>query len=113
MKNKADYFIPQNIKKYRLLNNMTQEELAGLLYLDTQYYAQLERGERNFTIEKIVMVCQIFHIGVEDIIDTGQSFDVSSSVSVISQINQKLHSLNHTQLLVLNKLIDDIFPYIK
>ena len=45
--------IAKNIKKYRLLNNMTQEELAQKLFLDTQYYAQLERGKRNFTIEKI------------------------------------------------------------
>lgn len=54
MKEKNNNPISQNIKKYRLLNNMTQEELAGKLYLDTQYYAQLERGERNFTIEKII-----------------------------------------------------------
>ena len=39
MKNKTTNSIAQNIKKYRLLNNMTQEQLANALYLDTQYYA--------------------------------------------------------------------------
>lgn len=52
MKRKTPDSIHQNIRKYRLLNNMTQEELAEKLDLDTQYYAQLERGERNYTIEK-------------------------------------------------------------
>ena len=47
---------------------MTQEQLANALYLDTQYYAQLERGERNFTIEKIILACTIFHVGIENII---------------------------------------------
>lgn len=68
LKNKATNSIAQNIKKYRLLNNMTQEQLANALYLDTQYYAQLERGERNFTIEKIILACTIFHVGIENII---------------------------------------------
>ncbi len=43
MKKNGNNAISQNIKKYRLLNHMTQEELAKELYLDTQYYAQLER----------------------------------------------------------------------
>lgn len=47
---------------------MTQEQLANALYLDTQYYAQLERGERNFTIEKIILACTKFHVGIENII---------------------------------------------
>ena len=63
MKKNTANSISQNIKKYRLINNLTQEELAGKLNLDTQYYAQLERGERNFTIEKIINLCSIFHIG--------------------------------------------------
>lgn len=73
MKESTPHSIAQNIKKYRLLNNMTQEELARQLYLDTQYYAQLERGERNFTIEKIINVCSLFHIGVENIIELPSS----------------------------------------
>ena len=51
MKSKEPDCISNNIKKYRLLNNMTQEALAEQLGLDTQYYAQLERGERNFTLK--------------------------------------------------------------
>ena len=80
MKKKNPKQIPQNIKKYRLMHNMTQEELAGKLYLDTQYYAQLERGERNFTIEKIIQICSIFHIGIENIIEihVPQTEDTSS-----------------------------------
>lgn len=37
MKPKARNPIAQNIKKYRILNDMTQEQLAGLLDLDTRY----------------------------------------------------------------------------
>ena len=59
MKSKEPDSISNNIKKYRLLNNMTQEMLAEQLGLDTQYYAQLERGERNFTLKRLIRLCSI------------------------------------------------------
>ena len=99
MKNKATNSIAQNIKKYRLLNNMTQEQLANALYLDTQYYAQLERGERNFTIEKIILACTIFHVGIENII-------VIEDTSV-NDNSELLEKIIHDIVLYQNTLIHD------
>ena len=112
MKNKNPKKISQNIKKYRLMHNMTQEDLAGKLYLDTQYYAQLERGERNFTIEKIIQICSIFRIGIEHIIeiDSPQSEDLSS---LLDTIDTKLQTLNYTQLAFLDRFITEMLPFIK
>ncbi len=112
MKKSYNNSISQNIKKYRLLNNMTQEELAGQLYLDTQYYAQLERGERNFTIEKIIQICKLFNIEVNDIIeiDTQEHID---QTDLLAELQPKLNSLSHSQLKVLERFITEIIPYIK
>lgn len=104
--------IAQNIKKYRLLNKMTQEELADKLNLDTQYYAQLERGERNFTIEKIVSVCNLFHIGVENIITVPSDTNYETE-EILKKLQKKIESLNYIQLLSLDRFIEDIIPYIK
>lgn len=104
--------ISQNIKKYRLLNKMTQEELANELSLDTQYYAQLERGERNFTIEKIINICNLFQIGIDDIICIPQSNSKDTTI-LLQKIVSKIESLGYIQLLSLEKFIDDIIPYIK
>lgn len=112
MKEKNNNPISQNIKKYRLLNNMTQEELAGKLYLDTQYYAQLERGERNFTIEKIIQACTIFHVGIEDIIEINPTNTEDTSI-LIESIQNNLKTLSYTQLSILNKFIQELLPYMK
>lgn len=106
--------ISRNIKKYRQLNKMTQEELAGKLFLDTQYYAQLERGERNFTIEKIVLACSVFQVGIEDIIELQdlKSGDSAADTS-INEIIAQLHTLTHSQLLLVKKFISDVVPYCK
>lgn len=112
MKENEPNSIAKNIKKYRLLNNMTQEELAGHLYLDTQYYAQLERGERNFTIEKIISVCSLFHIGVEDIIEIPSSERIDTT-PLQEEIASQLKELSYPQLLLLQRFISEVIAYCK
>ncbi len=112
MKNDLNSSISQNIRKYRLLNNMTQEQLAEQLSLDTQYYSQLERGERNFTIEKIAALCSIFHIGIEKIIDIRQDASVNTD-EILSKIHLQLKPLNYKQLVLIEKFIEEIIPYVE
>lgn len=104
--------ISKNIKKYRLLNHMTQETLATQLHLDTQYYAQLERGERNFTLEKIICLCDIFNVGVEDIIEIGDS-RLENTSARLQNIVSMLEPLSNSQLLLVEKFICEIIPYTK
>lgn len=104
--------ISQNIKKYRLLNKMTQEELAGLLDLDTQYYAQLERGERNFTIEKIIRFCSIFHIGIDQIIEVAPT-ENENVHELTDKITTRLQELSYSQLTILDRFLSEIIPYVK
>lgn len=104
--------ISQNIKKFRLLNKMTQEELAALLDLDTQYYAQLERGERNFTIEKITRLCSIFHVGIENIIELPAS-EIQDTEQLIKRLIPQLENLTYSQLLMVEKFITEVIPYTK
>lgn len=112
MKKNTPNSISQNVKKYRLLNKMTQEELAELLDLDTQYYAQLERGERNFTIEKLIRLCNIFHIGIENLIEVNTSTDTASE-ELIEKLTSQIKSLSSSQLIIVEKFISDFVPYIK
>lgn len=112
MKSKEPDSISNNIKKYRLLNNMTQEKLAEQLGLDTQYYAQLERGERNFTIKRLMRLCSIFQIGIEDIIEIEKPEQQDTS-EVREEIDRKLDTLSCTQLRIVEKFITEIIPYVK
>lgn len=109
MKNNTPNSICQNIKKYRLLNKKTQEEVAELLNLDTQYYSQLERGERNFTIEKIIRLCSIFNVGIEDIIEIETASD-NRNPELVEQITAQIKDLSHSQLIALEKFITEVLP---
>lgn len=112
MKKELSSQISKNIKKYRLLNNMTQEDMANELELDTQYYAQLERGERNFTIEKLVRICTVFRIGIEDIIEIPKQ-PIYSNDYLLKNICSQLSTLSESQLLLVEKFIQEIIPFVK
>lgn len=112
MKSKEPDSISNNIKKYRLLNNMTQEMLAEQLGLDTQYYAQLERGERNFTLKRLIRLCSIFQIGIEDIIEIEPS-DKQDTSELLEEVSEQLKSLSNTQLRLVERFISEIVPYVK
>ena len=109
MKISLNRSISKNIKKYRLLHNLTQEQLAEQLGLDTQYYAQLERGERNFTIEKIASLCSIFHISIQKIVEIEEHTE--NTDVLLSEIQGQLKTLNYHQLVLLQKFITDVIPY--
>ncbi len=109
MKNDLNRLISQNIKKYRLLNNFTQEQLAEQLHLDAQYYSQLERGERNFTIEKIAAVCAIFHLGIDKII-TIEPSPADDTGALLAELLLVLEGLSYHQLTLLKKFVTEIIP---
>lgn len=114
MEKKTQNSIANNIKKYRLLNNMTQKELSERLFLDTQYYAQLERGERNFSIEKIAMICSLFHIGIEDIIELDTDSNSSADAQILlHDLTSALPELSYSQLLIVKKFLEEIVIYVK
>lgn len=102
--------IPQNIKKYRLLNKMTQADVALALNLDTQYYAQLERGERNFTVEKIILLCSVLNVEINNIIEIAPASNHATPATRM-RINDLVNSLSESQLLLIEKIIYDIIPY--
>ena len=38
------FYLPDNLKKYRLLKNLTQEDVAGYLGITSQSVSKWERG---------------------------------------------------------------------
>ena len=115
MNEKVMIQVHENIKKYRKLNNMTQEKLAAALEMDPQYYAQPERGERNFSLEKIVQICSVLHVNVEDIVDITpvENSGKESPARKLERLLPLMDTLSEKQMLVLEKFIKEILPYLK
>ena len=62
--------VSENIRYFRTVNNLSQEELANLAELDRTYISGVERGVRNLTINSLEKIIQASNISNEDFFKT-------------------------------------------
>lgn len=55
----------KRIREERLRLNLTQEKLAEDVDLTTAYIGQIERGERNITLEKLIIIANRLGVSVD------------------------------------------------
>lgn len=58
-------FLPRNLKKYRILKNLTQEDVAGYLGITAQSVSKWERGETYPDITFLPALANIFETSVD------------------------------------------------
>jgi transcriptional regulator with XRE-family HTH domain len=56
MDEKLSVIVGNNIKKYRKILNISQEELAEKAGLHRTYIGGIERGERNITLDSLQVI---------------------------------------------------------
>ena len=56
-----------NVRKYRLAQNLSQEELAEKAGVHRTYIGSVERGERNITINVMEKICIALEIPITDL----------------------------------------------
>lgn len=53
------------IRQERLKLNLTQEQLAEKVDLSTSYIGQIERGERNISLDTLVVICKSLGVTID------------------------------------------------
>lgn len=59
----------QNIKKYRLAKNFSQEKLSELLDANPKFIGHVERVERYISLKKFIQISQILDIPLYSFFD--------------------------------------------
>lgn len=79
-----------NIRKYRVAQNLRQEDLAELTGLSSNYIGMMERGEKTPSLETFICIANALHVSADvllaDMLDCG--FEVKST-----QLTEKLDKL--------------------
>ena len=61
--------VAKNIKKYRSVKKLTQEQLAELSGLHRTYIGSVERAERNLSLENLERIAKALKVSSKDLLD--------------------------------------------
>ncbi len=67
----------ENVRKYRRLLNISQEELAHRADLHRTYIGMIERAEKNITLVNIEKIANALEVKIEDLLkhsDNGNNY---------------------------------------
>lgn len=100
----------KRIKEERLKLNFTQEQLAEYVDISTSYMGQIERGERNVTLDTLIRISNTLNVSIDYLLK--DSINVNSD-NFINQIKQLFNnkSLSEKQMAV--DVIKVMFSHLK
>ena len=102
--------IGKNIRKYRKLKGLTLEKLAEVLETETNYLGQCERGERRFSLDKLIDLIEYF--GIIPIHNTTERMDRENNI-YLQEINEILDTCSDNQLAVILNILKESVPFLK
>ena len=107
--------IGRNIRKYRKLRGLTLEKLAEVLETETNYLGQCERGERRFSLDKLVDLIEYFDITANDIIPIlpANGKKAGENSPYLREIGALLEPCTDNQLAVVLNMLREFVPFIK
>lgn len=100
------------IRYYRKERHITQEKLAEICNLHPTYIGQLERGEKNATIESIYRIAKGLDIPISTLLENMEYLESSSSNIPLDVYHQML-SLSYEQQIILQEIIQNIISLLQ
>lgn len=98
--------IALKIRKIRELKGLTREVFCEKLNENPEYWGQIERGEQAISLPKLLQVCEVYNIPIEElcVLETNNT----DNQIIIESINDALENCNKKQLEIAKKFIDEI-----
>lgn len=91
--------------------NMSQETLAELSNLHPTYIGQLERGEKNASIESIEKICNGLKISIYELFKSIPNDDTFSNSDYPFEIYQTVLPLNNNEQKAIYDIIKSVLQF--
>lgn len=100
--------IGKNIRKYRLMKKLRQEDLAEKADLSTNYIGAIERGEKIPSLETLILIINALDVSADmvlvDVIEKGY-------IVKDSMLAQKLDKISYEDRALIYDVIDTILKH--
>lgn len=110
-KDQTAVVIGKNLRRYREYRRMTQSAFAALLSVDVQYYSQVERGAKKFKLNKLIEICGILQITLNELYPLNYEESSELKESLAKELMQIVRESNCKQISLLIKFANEILPY--
>lgn len=100
--------IGTRIRNYRKSAGLTQEKLAAMSGLHNTYIGQLERGEKNATLDSIAKVTEALNIPLETLF---KNVDMDTSLSPIDECYDLLTELTADEQKAIVNIVETIISF--
>ena len=100
--------IGQRIRNYRTQKGLSQEKLAELAGCHPTYIGQLERGEKNATLESVEKIASAMDISLSELFDT---LVKSGSNNIAAKCYDLVASKNEAEQKQLYKMLQEMDKY--
>lgn len=98
--------IGERIRTIRKEKKISQEELAHLASLSDTFIGQVERAEKNITVESLHKIATALEISLEDLFRVSEHLSKSANTEVLIQIIDKLYDRTIEEQEDVLKIID-------
>ena len=100
--------IGQRIRNYRTQKGLSQEKLAELAGCHPTYIGQLERGEKNATLERVEKMASAMDISLSELFD---KLGKSGSNNIAAKCYDLVASKNEAEQKQLYKMLQEMDKY--
>ena len=100
--------IGQRIRNYRTQKGLSQEKLAELASCHPTYIGQLERGEKNATLESVEKIASAMDISLSELFD---KLGKSGSNNIAAKCYDLVASKNEAEQKQLYKMLQEMDKY--
>ena len=101
----------KNIQKERIKHQMTQKQLAEHVHVSPSYIGQIERGERNVSLEILVQIANSLNNPIDSFLRYNYNKNLQRKV-LYREITKQLQSYSNKELQLLLHLVREISAYI-
>ncbi len=84
-------FLGRRIRKLREMNDFSQEFIANELNMSISGYSRIERDEVKLTLDKLIIICRILDISIEDLLKT----DERKLIDQVKYLHEMKSAENH------------------
>lgn len=97
------------LRQERLKLNLTQEQLAEKVDLSTSYIGQIERGERNISLDTLVVICKSLGVTIDYLLQ--DSINIEEDI-VYNQLYQLISSRSINEKVMALDVLKVMFSHI-